>query len=374
MNNKSKNTTTTTNNNNNNSKYIGASLTAVKETLKKKRGAVVLDGAGSNSGNILFRLKGTGAVPLSQKLANRLIDTWWASPPGTKIVVGWVSSDLIPAYLNNPQRDGAATVDHVKVTVVVRPTSLEENKKKIFLSSQRIRSIDHARAMFGLLLHEGMKKQNARLVYAQYPDEWLHGRRRLLHRAPFYWHPEFHNNNNNNYRPASHTFLFVWPAGVAKTPKNETLIEAAARFQNTLFHASRRKLKNHVDKKLGAPGKGGNYAWNKNAFLSMANATAKRRPQQRPFVNHHRAAYILQQSMPRQIQYKKERWYGRKALDEKGLYGNLVNKVLKKLPVPPHPMENAFYAPRPASPYYSRNYEPIPVNSQARRASSVKRR
>jgi hypothetical protein len=176
--------------------YIGASLADVKAALKK-RGRVSLSGGRAGR---TYDIGGVGAVKLSIRLARQLVDRWWASPGGTKIVLGFfVLGGKKDLNYGLPMPTGVA----MKAMEIVRPPRTQSANQP------------RAQTVFQRLVVEKMRRmgEHQYVNYAQQPYEQ---RRIGLYLATWFKNPK-----------AWPQPYLVWPAGILSNRN----AEAVARVQ-----------------------------------------------------------------------------------------------------------------------------------------------
>ena len=191
--------------------YIGASLVDVKAALKK-RGRISLSGRREGHGWV-YNIGGAGAVKLSIRLARQLINRWWASPAGTKIVLGFLTGkhdqvnverhNFLPVPFGPRALPFAPKPSAIKVMEIVRPPRTPNaNQPK-------------AQNVFQRIVVEKMRRMGEHTYtnYADYEDEQRHVG---LYSATWFSNPK-----------AWPQPYIVWPSGILSNRN----AEAVARVQ-----------------------------------------------------------------------------------------------------------------------------------------------
>ena len=187
--------------------YIGATLEEVRQAIREGR----LRYAQRRDRTVDAR--GAGTKRLTRPIARHMITRWWKSPPGTRIVVGFVHSDA--AYtvetLHEAWADWTLGVNAEKIKMVVvaveRPKTTAQLFQKVAnelninlseLSNQKL-SVKIPFYIFNLMFQREAKRVD-------------HDFRQVLHTNLF--SSEIAWKVDTYSRPSGHSHVFVWPAGI----------------------------------------------------------------------------------------------------------------------------------------------------------------
>jgi hypothetical protein len=192
--------------------YIGASLVDVKAALKK-RGQVLLSGRREGHG-WTYDIGGAGAVKLSIRLARQLVDRWWASPAGTKIVLGFLTGkenqvnverhNFLPRIPGGPPPPRRSAI---KVMEIVRPPRTPNTK------------FQKARNVFQWLVVDKMSRMGEH-KYTNYADQPHEQRHIGLYSATWFLNPK-----------AWPQPYIVWPAGILSNRNTDAVAHVQKGWQ-----------------------------------------------------------------------------------------------------------------------------------------------
>ena len=187
--------------------YLGASLKSVKEAYAKKRIAVII--GGTKNKYVGVHVHGFDAEDLTIPLADEMIRHWWASGPGTKVVVGWVHSDTA----EEEEEEMGPSYGKLALAEVVRPPgTLEE---RAIAMGEGVSYIGRPRDtpgwaememadIFEELLFDAVERVDSNIRYI-----------RPGYEVPNYWSPTF--TTESGYRAGTSVFV-IWPTTPAGLP------------------------------------------------------------------------------------------------------------------------------------------------------------
>lgn len=266
--------------------YIGASAAEIRAALRS-RGTVVRNRPDGEKTHQMYRLKGTGAVPLTKKLVRTLVNIWWSSPAGTQIVVGWIPSE----FIDSPR---APNPNDVKLIGVRRPADGDLfARMPEYYRGDNYTTRTHA---FMDILADLMRIDNHRTLNIN--THGTHGSQAVYSKPVFLL-----NNGSTRF----HTYLFAWPAGIADD-RTSVLIDAAHATKNRVVLERKRK-------------------WENRSWPSTNNfaRTGVWRPVQQK-------AAIIQEKWREILKRRKQRLHGGMALKRKGkLDRDTISHILKKV-------------------------------------------
>ena len=169
--------------------YIGATLQEVQRAIRSGMFRFAFRRAPFELGSLEAR--GGGTKVLSPRLFDRIVNMWWKSPPGTKVVLGWIHSDSIN-YVNVDNGTGYRIV----TAVVTRPRTTRRWKNNGPMMS--------ARDTFKDILRTEARVSDYRYRYIDDP-----GNGEALQ-------PVWAGRNRRRYRTS---YFLVWPAGIIDNNK-----------------------------------------------------------------------------------------------------------------------------------------------------------
>ena len=179
--------------------YIGATRKDVERASQAGKFRFSFRRSSGALEKALYEVRGGGTKVLSPTLANRIIDRWWKSPPGTKVVVGWIHSD---ALLN---RNENANKFRIVTAVVTRPRSTMTHEIGYNRATNKfIKGPMSPRQNFYEILMTEIGQSDHRIRYID--EEWMASA----------MSPVFTGNNGSRY---GLSYFFVWPAGIINNNK-----------------------------------------------------------------------------------------------------------------------------------------------------------
>ena len=192
--------------------FIGASLKEVRDAIKRKkmRFASKFD---------FLDVRGAGTRKASNSLFRAIAKQWWNSPPGTKIVVGWIHSDGLKYQqvyggrwvYEDGHRDHGIPQYKIATISVARPPD-----EQLRFYKGPYRSTNSVRKKPDIILLNVLKDQIWR-----YDDRY---RRLLVERGPETpVIPEWDGDDGHTHELSP---LFLWPAGIVDNNRLSNALNA----------------------------------------------------------------------------------------------------------------------------------------------------